>query len=151
MSELRRPRQAFQAGPTAATVAANVHRLRRARGLSIYALSDVLSSAGRPISPSGIGKIERGERQVPVDDLMALASALGASPSALLLPLADDPTVTVEITGVGSIPADHAWDWVDGRARLDRPCNDLGAAALEFALYSRPPIRRNREIGRGEA
>lgn len=147
MSEIRAPRPAVQSGPTAATVAANILRLRKARGVSTYKLSDKLKSAGRPIAPSAIAKIERGERQVTVDELMAIAASLGVSPSALLLPPTDDPGSKVEITGVGSVAADEAWDWVDGRRRLDQPCPDPGAAALEYALYSRPQIRRSREVG----
>lgn len=149
MTEHRRPRPAIQPGPTAATVAANVLRLRKARSLSIYGLSGRLRSAGRPITPSAVSKIERGERQVTVDELMVIAVILEASPSALLLPMTDDPSAKVEITGAGPVAADEAWDWVDGRRRLDQPCADLGAATLEFALYSRPPIRRTQEIGRG--
>jgi transcriptional regulator with XRE-family HTH domain len=147
MSENRQPRPATPHGPTAATVAANVLRVRKARGLSVYGLSDLLRDAGRPISPSAVGKVERGERQVSVDELMALAVLLQVSPSALLLPLTDDPNVTVEITGRGPVAADDAWDWMDGQRRLDQPRKDLDTAALEFALHSRPPIRRRRELG----
>ncbi|MEV4784004.1 helix-turn-helix transcriptional regulator [Streptomyces tuirus] len=139
-------RSAVQYGPTAATVAANVYRLRKSCGLSIYSLSDRLGETGRPITPSAIGKIERQERQVTVDDLAALAVALGTSPSALLLPLTDDPAAKIEITGAGRIPADQAWDWMDGRRRLDQPTADPTGAALLYAIHSRPPIRRNREI-----
>jgi transcriptional regulator with XRE-family HTH domain len=150
MTEPRRPRATIEQGPTAATVAANILRLRRARGLSTYALSDRLSAAGKPIAPSALSKVERGQRQVSVDELMTFAAVLDVSPSALLLPLEDDPAVEVEITGVGPVAADEAWDWLDGRRRLNRPCPDQGAAALEYAAYSRPPIRRSRLIGRGE-
>lgn len=143
-----RGRQAVPPGPTAATVAANVHRLRRARGLSVDALSARLREMGRLITRDAVAKVGRGERQVSVDDLMAFSVALGVSPSALLLPLTDDPNATVEITGRGTVAADDAWDWMDGRRRLDQPCPDLGAADLEYALYSRPPIRRSREVGR---
>lgn len=146
MSEQRQARPAIQSGPTAAAVADNVKRVRKARGLSVYALSDRLADAGRPIAPSAVSKVERGERQVSVDDLMAFSAVLEVSPSALLLPPTDDPAETVGITGVGAVPADQAWDWMDGRCRLDQPTPDLGAASLLYTLYSRPPIRRNREI-----
>ncbi|NXY93517.1 helix-turn-helix transcriptional regulator [Streptomyces sp. BR123] len=119
-----------------------MRRLRECRGLSVYRLASLLLVGGRPIAPSAIAKVERGERQVTVDELTALAAALDVSPSALLLPSTDEPTVDVCITGVGPVPASEAWDWMDGRRRLDRPCPDLRTAAVEYALYSRPPIRR---------
>ena len=154
MSETRTPRPAIPLAATAQTVARNVHRLRKARGLTVYALAQALRDVGRSISADAVCKIENAARsdakhvrRVDVDDLMALAVVLGVSPSALLLPLVDDPATTVEITGAGTVSANEAWDWMDGRRRLDRPCADLNTAALEFALHSRPPIRRSREIG----
>lgn len=147
MPEARRPRPSIRQGATAAIAAKNLRRIRNGRGFSVYGLSDALTELGHRIDPSALAKIERGERQVSIDDLMALAVALDVSPSAILLPLTDDPAFKVEITGVGTVPANEAWDWMDGRRRLDRPCADPSAAALEYALYSRPSIRRNRQIG----
>jgi len=146
MSEKRHGRSAVEYGPTAVNVATNIRRIRKARGLSTYKLADRLTKVGRPIAPSAISKVERCERQVTVDDLAALAVIFNVSPSALLLPPTDDPSEKVEITGVGPVPADQAWDWLDGRRRLDQPTSDPNGAALLYALHSRPPIRRNREI-----
>lgn len=92
MSTGRRPRPAKEFGEAGETVAANVRRLRMARGLSIYTLSDALSTAGRPIAPAAIGKIERRERQVTVDDLAVLATALGVQPRHLL-----DPGLSIQL------------------------------------------------------
>ncbi|WP_329315441.1 helix-turn-helix domain-containing protein [Streptomyces sp. NBC_01262] len=142
--EQRRPRPAAQYGPTSATVAANVRRVRERRGLTIYGLSDKLERAGRPIAPSAIAKIERQQRQVTVDDLMALAATLGVAPSALLLPLDDSPKSSVEITGAGTVPADVAWDWADGQRPLRVSGHDPHAVWLEAELYGRPPGRRAR-------
>ncbi|WP_157865019.1 helix-turn-helix domain-containing protein [Streptomyces prasinopilosus] len=128
-------------------MAANIKRIRKARGLSVYTLSDRLRDAGRTVAPSAISKVERCERQVHVDELVVFAAALDVSPSALLLPPTDNPSEKVEITGAGPIPADQAWDWMDGRRRLDQPSPDPSSAALLYLLHSRPPIRRNREIG----
>lgn len=141
----RRPRPAVKYGATAAMVAANVQRARKGRGFSIYRLSEELAKLGHPIAPAAVSKVERQQRQVTVDDLIALAVALHVSPSALLLPLKDDPAAMVEITGGGTIPADDAWNWMDGRRRLDTPCADPGVADMEYAIHSRPPIRRNKE------
>ncbi|MEU6339949.1 helix-turn-helix transcriptional regulator [Streptomyces sp. NPDC046977] len=143
----RRPRPAVQYGPTAEAVARNVRRLRENRELTIYALSGALTEAGRPITPSAVAKIERQQRQVTVDDLVALAVIFGVSPSALLLPLKDGHVETIELTGAGAVSAATAWDWVDGRAPLTEPeGNDL-MPLLEFDLYSRPPGRRSHWAG----
>ncbi|MBB3081266.1 helix-turn-helix domain-containing protein [Streptomyces violarus] len=139
----RRPRPAAQYGPTAEAVAQNVKRLREARGLTIYALSGALGTAGRPITASAIAKIERQQRQVTVDDLAALAVVLKVSPSALFLPLKDGPHETVEVTGAGSVSAEDAWEWADGNRPLKMtPGTDM-TELLEFELYSRPAGRRS--------
>lgn len=143
--EKRRPRPAAQYGPTAATVAENVKRLRETRGMTIYALSGALGDAGRPITPSAVAKIERQQRQVTVDDLMALAAVLRVNPSALLLPLTDEPGRTVEVTGAGGVDAGQAWDWVDGLVPLRTTPGDESTDTLDHALYSRPPRRRRQK------
>lgn len=126
--EQRRPRPAAQYGPTAHTVADNVQRLRKRREMSIYELSGQLRKAGRPITPAAVGKIERSQRQVTVDDLIALAVILGVSPSALLMPFTEGPDAPVEVTGRGVVPAQAAWEWADGRAPIGwdprRPADD---------------------------
>lgn len=141
-NEARRPRPAVQHGPTSMTVAANVRRARKGHGLSTYELADRLASAGHAIAASAVAKIERGERQVTVDDLMALATALDVPPSALLLPPHDGTQRIVELTGAGTVPADVAWDWADGKRPLTLPEDDPGAAMLRYQLYGRPPGRR---------
>lgn len=120
--EKRRPRPAAQYGPTAAAVAANVERFRRARGMTIYSLSGALSEAGRPITPSAIAKIEKQQRQVTVDDLTALADVLDVSPVALLLPrMPDEP---VSITPTKAVPWQVAWRWLLGEQPAFTPDGD---------------------------
>ncbi|KAB1149249.1 helix-turn-helix transcriptional regulator [Streptomyces luteolifulvus] len=126
-------------GPTSRHVAANLKRLRTARGLSTTRLSDALKEAGQPIPATGITRIEKGERRVDVDDLTALAVVLGVSPSALLLPPTKSPQEVVEITGGGEVASDTAWAWADGTRPLRMEAGHEYAATLEYALYSRPP------------
>ncbi|WP_405436689.1 helix-turn-helix domain-containing protein [Streptomyces avidinii] len=142
----------IELGPTGRAVAANVKRLRTARGLSLRALSDALGRAGRSLSADALNKIENGAsdeskqiRRTDVDDVMALAVVFGVSPSALLLPLDDSPTGTVEITGVGEYPADAAWDWADGKRPMQQEGDDTDTDALEYHRLSRPPRRRRAE------
>ena len=116
---------AVQHGPTAATVAANVKRLREQQNLGLRALAQRLADVGRPLTHTALDKIERGTRRVDVDDLMALAAALDVSPATLLMPdvpavpgvseLAYRPEwdVPVDVTGLPeNIPAQHLWRWL---------------------------------------
>ncbi|MFD9430313.1 helix-turn-helix domain-containing protein [Streptomyces sp. NPDC060002] len=154
--EQRRARPAAQYGPTAATVAENVQRLRKRHDLSIYQLSALLRKAGRPITPAAVGKIERQQRQVTVDDLSTLAVIFKVSPSALLLPLKDAPTDVVEVTGAGEVSGEDAWDWADGLRPLRFSDGDTDTQMLEYDLNSRPSRRRRartldpRLVGRPE-
>ncbi|MGW8953026.1 helix-turn-helix domain-containing protein [Streptomyces sp. NPDC055709] len=140
----------IELGPNGRAVAANVKRLRTARGMSLRALSEALSEVGRGLSQDAINKIENGAksdakqvRRVDVDDLVALAAVLRVNPSALLLPPTDDPAETVDITGVGPVSADRAWDWIDGELPVEqiKPGDPTGAI-LQFQLYARPAGRR---------
>ncbi|MDX5565652.1 helix-turn-helix transcriptional regulator [Streptomyces sp. ID05-04B] len=128
--------------PTGRAVAQNVRRVRERRGLSTYDLARRLTDVGRPMAAAAVGRLERGERRVDVGDLMALASVLEVPPSALLLPLDDDPQHSVDVTGAGTVPADVAWDWADGKRPLQLPEGESGTAMLEHQLYGRPPGRR---------
>jgi transcriptional regulator with XRE-family HTH domain len=157
MSEQQYGRRAVETGPTGKTVAENLARLRKARGLSIRQLSAALEARGRSLSPSGITRMEKAERHVTADELVALAVALGASPQALLLPLRDDPAQTIEITGAGAMPADQAWEWMPPSGQpLRRPEGiDVNTALLQFIVDNWPPnaYRRMRDvlIGRFDA
>jgi transcriptional regulator with XRE-family HTH domain len=74
----------IELGQTGRTVAARVRRIRERNRLNLQDLSDRLAPLGRPILPSGLSKIEQGHRRVDVDDLTALAAALGTTPNDLL-------------------------------------------------------------------
>ena len=85
-------------GAASQRVARNVRRIRQHRDMTAAALSARLAEIGHPIVDTGILKIEHGDRRVDVDDLMALAEALGVEPAALLL-----GEVTVSV----AVPQDH--------------------------------------------
>lgn len=105
--------RAVEQGPAGERVAENVVRLRKARGMSLRALSERLAELGRPILSSGLSKIEQGERRVDVDDLVALAAALNVSPGWLLLPPSTGEE-RVALTDAVEVPAWVAWQWIDG-------------------------------------
>lgn len=100
-------------GTTGKIVAANVARLREAYGLSYQSLSTELKHLGHPIPPLGLRRIEARARKVTVDDLLALANALGVSPARLLLGKStDEPFGT-------SVPEDVTHSetraWIEGK------------------------------------
>ncbi|MFF0598069.1 helix-turn-helix domain-containing protein [Streptomyces antibioticus] len=84
--------RAIQIGETGAHVAAAVAEHRQSRRWDQAHLAARVTEAGRPMSTSVLGKIEAGGRRVDVDDLVAIAAALGIPP-ARLLPGADDTAV----------------------------------------------------------
>lgn len=98
-------------GPTGIAFAENMKRLRVAQGLSLRELADVLKENRHVIAHSGLSKIENKTRRVDVDDLMAIAVALGVPPLALLLPIARSPYDNVELSGWGSEIVLNAWKW----------------------------------------
>lgn len=91
---------------------------------------------GRPIQPTGITKIEKMERKVDVDDLMALCAGLRVNPSALLLP--PDVSGDVEMTGFGVVASREAWRWADGRGSFTKPDDDPAEVFADFQIHSRP-------------
>lgn len=151
MSEQQRGRRAIETGPTGKTVAENLARLRKLRGLTTRQLSGLLERNGRPIPPSGITRMEKAERQVTVDELMALAVALGVSPTTLLLPVnarggKDENGIPqyarTEVTGAGEVDVIDAWRWAwcADPLRLDPALSEEEAHRLvmDFLLNSRP-------------
>lgn len=60
-------------------LASNLRRLRKAKGLSQDALA---FEAG--INRTYVGAVERGERNVSLDNIVRLAAAVGVSPAELL-------------------------------------------------------------------
>ncbi len=133
MDELKRP-----SGATTETVRANLVRLRTGRRLGHTALSAKLEELGRPISTLGLRRLEQGARRIDVDDLFALAVALGVSPVTLLLPNAADGDERVEATGVdGKLDAERLWAWLFMHEPLDPE-----ESTLEYRLTARPAWKR---------
>lgn len=84
-----------ESGPAAAEVARNIQRVRKARQLKQSDVSARLAAAGRPTLATVVSKIERGDRRIDVDDLVAFGRALGVPPALLLYPLGEDEEVEV--------------------------------------------------------
>src|SRR5690625_4841215 len=104
----------IELGPTGDLVRQRIKEIREARGLSYAELSRRLAAAGRPIPALGLRRIEAGERRVDVDDLIALAWVLEASPTMFLVPKTIGHTVPVTHTAVGTHPSRRVNSWIRG-------------------------------------
>lgn len=99
------------AGPTGRRVADQIAELRQQAGLSRAQLTAKLESAGRPLSGVVIQRIERGDRPVDVDDLIALALALEVDPVRLMFGLGADE---IDITPTWRADPTTARLWAQG-------------------------------------
>jgi len=116
-------------GPTGARVGRRLNELRRGRGLTLGELADKLKELGRPILLSALSKIEKGQRRVDVDDLVALALALDVSPNMILLPEEARLNIEVQLTPSHAQDAASAWRW----ASRDQP-PQLTDLAVDFFI-----------------
>lgn len=120
--------------------AANIRRIRQERGLSYAELSRRLAATGHPILDTGLLKIEKGERRVDVDDLVALAVALETTPNRLLLPGSDAELapathhLTPDVTSTPPL----MWTWATGQVPLNHPparaTDDITSRGKELAF-----------------
>lgn len=106
-------------GPTGETVRENVKRYREGQNLTYADLSRRLADLERPIATLGLSRIEKGERRVDADDLVALAAALRISPTTLLMPRAQGEKEEVTATAVAPMRALQLWDWITARSYPD--------------------------------
>ncbi|WP_146225676.1 helix-turn-helix domain-containing protein [Streptomyces araujoniae] len=147
MAEQQKGRRSIEVGPTGRTVASNLVRLRKRAGYTTRQLATLLEQAGRPVPASGITRMEKAERVVTADDLVAFCIAFKVSPAAFLLPLKDSPRDAVEVTGAGVVPADAAWAWASNRRPLMTPSSETARTAeSEYALASLPPTAREARL-----
>lgn len=98
-----------------------VRKYRELRKLSYNQLAQRLTEIGRPIASLGLRRIERGERRVDLDDLLALARALEVHPVLLVFPLGQAASVEV-LPGVER-PTWQTVKWFTGDAAFpdERP------------------------------
>lgn len=104
----------IERGPASERVARNVKQLREERRLSLDDLAGRMAELGRPMLKSGLWKIEKGDRRVDVDDLVALAIALEVNPNRLLLVDHADTDDELELTDAFSVTSKSAWAWASG-------------------------------------
>lgn len=103
----------IEPGPLAHQVAESVRRIRESRGLTYAKLAERLIRVGRPIPVLGLSRIEKGDRRVDIDDLVALARALRVPPILLIFPF--DQIPEMQILDTKASPWEGA-AWFSGRA-----------------------------------
>ena len=109
-----RPRRSNEVGPTGKEVARRVKEIRGERRLTTDDLAKHVTELGQPMRSTTVTKIERGQRRVDVDDLVALAIALNVSPLALLLPVDTNAEVVTQLTAERFAARGDAWRWGTG-------------------------------------
>jgi transcriptional regulator with XRE-family HTH domain len=120
------PKRRVQLGATGEQVRGNVRRLRERLGLSQAQLARQTANTSRPLASTAINEIENGARRVDVDDLLALAVALGVNPNALLMPDRVGDDFDVEMSGAGMVNSSRAWRWARGHSPISDDEPDPG-------------------------
>lgn len=132
-------------GPTAEAVSANLKHLLAARRLSARSFAATMPAGPGQLTHSAVSEIARGVRRVDVDELTALAAALGVSPATLLLPPPGPDPISGQteeelpqrpaaLTGVDPIPADELLRWLQGWRPLPPPTPYRDAVEAEFQM-----------------
>lgn len=157
-------RKAIELGHTGYTVASNIALFRVKRGLKLAQLSERMTEVGRPMTGNTLSSIENLTRRADVDDLVAIAAALGVSPAALLMPQVDDdedggiawliPTSAEPDPGeegVATVLAGQFWSWLTAEAPLDAPLfPDTGRDEFAVEAWRReqvPPFAHRMKPG----
>ncbi|MFB7643070.1 helix-turn-helix domain-containing protein [Streptomyces sp. NPDC059095] len=88
------PPRPLEIGPAGQAAALAIERTRTARGYSQRQLAARVTALGRPMTFTALSRIERLVRRCDIDDLVAIAAALGAPPHALIAgpPMRPEPT-----------------------------------------------------------
>ncbi|MCH7231163.1 helix-turn-helix domain-containing protein [Glycomyces sp. L485] len=88
--------------------------------MSTRAVAENMTELGRPMAATAITKIEAGGRRVDVDDLVALALAVGVSPVTLLMPVKpdDDDDEAIWLNEKVGAPWDLVWRWMHGEQAI---------------------------------
>jgi len=123
-------------------LAANVKRIRRLRELTGRQFITELEKRGVKLLPSGLTALEKGERRITVEELLAIAIVLNTNPVDLLMP-ADRERLEVA-DGLDPLNGYGLLYWLQGR----RPWSQF-VSMEDFVDAAREPHRamlRAREI-----
>jgi transcriptional regulator with XRE-family HTH domain len=99
----------------------NIRRIREGHRLTYVEMSARLTDIGHPIPVLGLRRLERGERQVSVDDLLALSYVLGVAVVDLLVPNDERDDMPYDVTPEIRVDVDRARKWIGGHGFLSPP------------------------------
>lgn len=111
---------------------ARLREARRLKGWTQRDLAAALAEVGMKLDASNVTRLERGTRGVTLDDVLAIAAALGVSPLHLFVPLDNDERL--DVTPGLTASAVDARAWIRGQ----RPLRDSDDDGL---FYSQTPER----------
>lgn len=89
----------MELGATGQVVAENIKTTRQQLNLTFAELSRRLTAIGQPIPELGLRRIEKSERKVDVDELLALSSVFRCTPLYLITPEATSSKEVARVTG----------------------------------------------------
>jgi transcriptional regulator with XRE-family HTH domain len=118
----------------AATIGANIERIRRVRGITGRDLSTRLKELGAPMSVATVSEVERAKRKVSAGELLVLAIALNTSVIDLLMPPDGE---ALKVADDIEIAPDELYWWLRG----DQPW-PADTSLDEFAKSARDLHRR---------
>lgn len=128
---------------TGRTVASNIRRLRKMRGLTLESLALLMNFHARPMSKATLSQVENGKRRIDVDDLLVLAKVLHVNPDAILFPPAyPDGRGYARVSGFANpIPFDQLREWSAGNEPIDPPESPAGIDAEQWATWAVVDLR----------
>jgi transcriptional regulator with XRE-family HTH domain len=107
-------RKENQVGTASQVLAANIKRVREDMRLSYAGLARRLTTIGHPIPELGLRRIEKGERRVDVDDLLALCLVLEITPVDLLVPKDEAAGQWYQVTPKATAITENVREWIRG-------------------------------------
>lgn len=119
-------------------LAENVRTHRAAQGLQQDDLADRMTRLGQDWTRSTVSAVERGTRNVTVDELLSLAFALKTDPAGLLDPrgITGRERVSIDL-GPKALPGDAVGAWLEHDAFLEAIWSEAGEPSIEGFTFGR--------------
>ena len=96
--------------------AARLKEVRTGKGWTQQQLADQLGELGRTLDRAAIARIEAGDRQVSIDELIEISAALGTTPVHMIVPISGDQPL--HVAPRLSVSPREARQWIRGQGPL---------------------------------